>query len=85
MSHCLANAATPDNISTVTSRKDLDEKEYADIRINVDDLMDILVIAGVNPSEKSVDDAIRHLRYFLPGIQDGKICFQVYAVVIHNN
>ena len=39
--------------------------------------MDVLLLADVGASEKSVADAIRALRTLLPGLSAGKLCFQV--------
>ena len=85
----LSQAARPYSVST--SDPDRAEEDYGpdssashgkDIWVSVDDICDILLLAGVSATTASVAQSVRALSNFLPGISQGKLCFQVqYSTV----
>lgn len=56
------------------------DEEAGNVWVKGEDILDILMLAGVAASENSVDAAIDKLRNFLPGILTGKFCLHVSFV-----
>lgn len=80
----LAQAAGPYSVST--SDPDRAEEDYGldsstlhgkDIWVSLDDVSDILLLAGVPVTTASAAQSVRALANFLPGISQGRLCFQV--------
>jgi hypothetical protein len=83
----LAQAARPYSVSTSDPDPAREEEDYGpdsgtphgkDIWVSVDDVSDILLLAGVPVTTASVAQSVRALSNFLPGISQGKLCFQVH-------
>jgi hypothetical protein len=51
--------------------------EPSDIWVSPDDVADILMLTGIEATEASVGEAVKHLGKLLPDFTANKICFQV--------
>ena len=53
-----------------------EKKDNSEIWVSVDDVMDILLLAGSPANEASVTYALRTMRNLLPGVSSGRLSFQ---------
>ena len=50
---------------------------HSDMWVGTDDVIAIFRSIGISVTSASVAQSVRALQYFLPGISEGKLCFQV--------
>jgi hypothetical protein len=83
----LSQAARPYSVTTSDPDPDRAAEDYGpdsstphgkDIWVSADDVSDILLLAGLPVTAASVAQSVRALSNFLPGISQGKLCFQVH-------
>ena len=80
----LSKAASPYSVRS-NEDDDLDESTVSasqhvhsyDLWVSTDDVTDILLLTGVTATDASVARSVRSLKNLLPGIPEGKLCFQV--------
>ena len=80
----LSQAARPYSVCTTDPGRadedygpDSSSSHGKDVWVSADDVTDILLLAGVPVTAASVAQSVRALASFLPGINQGKLCFQV--------
>ena len=49
----------------------------SDLWVSIADIMDILRLAGVSATSATIAECVETLKCFLPGVPQGKLCFQV--------
>ena len=49
----------------------------SDLWVSSADIMDILLLAGVSATTATIAECVKTLKCFLPGVPQGKLCFQV--------
>ena len=53
----------------------------SDMWVGTDDVITIFRSIGISVTSASVVQSVRALQHFLPGISEGKLCFQVRQAV----
>ena len=71
-------AARPYSIRTASDQN----SSPTDIWVSTDDISDIFLLAGVYATASTVDRSMRAMTHFLPGVTQGKLCFQVGMIAI---
>lgn len=79
LSAAIVNAKTPASVFLVEPPlhvKPRSDEESGNVWVKGEDIADVLLLAGNNVTDETVEAAIQQLRNFLPGIISGKFCLQ---------
>ena len=56
---------------------------HRDMWVGTDDVIEIFRLTGLSVTSATVDQSVRALQHLLPGIPEGKLCFQVHKAIYY--